>query len=86
MTPTCQYHCAKCERHFTSLQAFDEHILTNSDMNGTTHVPPGESPRLVQSIGLCKLQGKDGPMTTVPVWTYQTVPNYRKPTFDKETL
>lgn len=85
--PHCQYHCAKCERHFTSLQAFDEHILVNTDKHGTTHVPPGESPRLIQIIGACKLQGEpghSGPLPEVIVWTYQTVPEYRKPTYPPE--
>ena len=69
----CRYHCVRCNEHFTSERAFDEHIDKQF-----WHRDPRTRPHLMSNgPGVCNLT-EAGKTHWGPVWAWYATP-------DKET-
>lgn len=58
----CRFHCTKCNRHFTSLKAFDAHIARMDD-GSSRHLRPKNVEALQPKTrgGFCDLSNLDNP-------------------------
>ena len=70
-TPTCRYHCVRCDRHFASLLAYDAHIYPVG-----VHHSPADVPQLnIQTDrARCDLGARRGhslPLDNVRLWEYK---------------
>src|SRR5829696_7218491 len=63
-TRSCTNHCRGCERHFTSLEAFDAH-RSNSQC-----LAPADAP-LVELAGACAIGDPENPQSRQKLWEHE---------------
>ncbi len=98
MGKTCTYHCARCDRHFHSLDSFDAHrafadplvedwdtrLCLDPARDAERLTRPDGTLRLrVWGRGVCRIQcGRDNPVGDVEIWQM----NKPAPVFKKEAV
>lgn len=75
MARHCTHHCASCDRHFTSLDAFDRHFFRDEagwphcqDPAGVERSVRNPAPFFASVEGVCELSGTGGVPVPALLW------------------
>jgi len=74
---SCTHHCATCDRHFSSLSAFDAHRRGEFEPESTiegrhcvplNHLPEAQAANWKTRSGFCDLTKGSSRLENVPIW------------------